>query len=834
MVRVVLAALVIALLTVAQGQAGEEVLVLRVEKPVSTDTLASLGLALLADIGEAYLVQGDGASEARLAQGGKGFTRVMRTQPGFEVYLLGHKGSGEGLLHSAALFEVAPRLYVTAVRTRDADQLDTLPFSKARLVPGPFPEPADADLLDAGVPVTSNPLIEEMVGRVSGDSLWRYISELSGTEPIGTPLGPDTLHTRYSLSDRFDVVEQHIDDRLRGFCTDVFPHQYFVGMLAFYCASFPDAMNGWVVGNEPAVYRTRDGGLSWERQPVDSPQTSLWSVCSTGPSLAWVCGTGGEIYNTVDGGKTWKRQPGPARVTLNEICFLDSLAGWVVGDGGVVMRTTDGGSTWTEVGSGTTSNIYGLHFRSAGRGWACGEDGLTLFWDGASWHTRQAGTDADLIDIGFADDDTGWAVGHGRKVLRTEDAGLSWASQQVPEDASSFLKGVRALSTSAAVVVGLNGTLMRTDDAGLTWTIQQSGTLFGLRRIRFVSDSEGWAVGYGSTLLHTGDGGYTWEDRKRRLPSEAVISLNNVVGKLRGTKSDRQVIICGHFDSISEDPYNRAPGADDNATGTAAVLEAARILCDYRFERSIRFILFSGEEQGLFGSGEYAADARRRGDIIAGALNFDMIGYVDAPPEDIDLIGNEASEWLVDVTGDCAAIYVPSLEVKRLTDPTMVLSDHGSFWKAGYYALLGIEDRDLRYPFYHTTGDTIGNLDQAFATDVVRMAVAAAAHLAKPDTTAPIPGSPLRLEVKAALPNPFRSEIEITFSPADYGDVDVSIVDVMGRKVKSLEYGWVRGKGFVAVWQGRNEQDDRVAPGIYFVVLGQGEHLAASKVVLLR
>ncbi len=818
----------------AAARADEEVLVFSVKTPVSADLLGSLGLVFLADIGEAYLVQGDGNSEAKLARAGVGFSRILSAEPGLEIFLLRQRSFGEGLIQAAGFSRAAPGTYVAAVGTRDIVDLDRLPFSKARLLPGPYPGPAGEAPPGTGIPVRADPLIEEMVDRVSGDSLWRYISELSGMEPIRTPYGVDTLCTRYSLSEGFGLVTGYVADRLGRYCSSVYFDRYVVGTIAFYSASFPDTLNAWVVGNEPAVYRTWDGGLSWERQPIDAPHSSFWGVSATGNARGWICGTGGNIYGTVDGGETWIRQPGPARVTLNDICFLDSLAGWVVGDGGLVMRTTDGGVTWTEVESGTTSDLSGLDFRSAGRGWACGEDGLTLFWDGAAWHVRPAGTDEDLMDIAFADDHSGWTVGSGRTVLKTEDAGSTWTAQEIPGDANPFLKSVVALSPSGARVAGLNGTMLNTDDGGQTWTIRPSGTLFGLTRIRFAGASQGWAVGYGSTVLHTADGGLSWKSLKERLPSEALIKLDNVVGVSGSTRSDRQVIICGHFDSTSEDPYNRAPGADDNGTGAAAVLEAARVLCDYRFERPIRFILFSGEEQGLFGSGEYAADASQDGDRIAAVLNFDMIGYVDAQPEDIDLVGNEASEWLVDLTADCAGLYVPSLEVKRTIDPTMVLSDHASFWKAGYYALLGTEDRDLQYPYYHTTGDTLGNLNQAFAADVVRMAVGAVAHLARPDTSLNDPNTPLELRIKTVFPNPFRSEIEITFVPAWAGDVEVSIVDVMGRRVKALEYAHVPRSGYVAIWRGLNESNERVAPGVYFVVLKQGEHRAATKIVRLR
>ena len=77
----------------------------------------------------------------------------------------------------------------------------------------------------------------------------------------------------------------------------------------------------------------------------------------------------------------------------------------------------------------------------------------------------------------------------------------------------------------------------------------------------------------------------------------------NVIAELPGSVTpDEIVTVCGHYDSTSPSPTTNAPGADDNGTGTAATLQAARIMAGYEFERTLRFIAFSGEEQGLYGS----------------------------------------------------------------------------------------------------------------------------------------------------------------------------------------------------------------------------------------
>ena len=98
----------------------------------------------------------------------------------------------------------------------------------------------------------------------------------------------------------------------------------------------------------------------------------------------------------------------------------------------------------------------------------------------------------------------------------------------------------------------------------------------------------------------------------------------NVVATLYGTdvNSTAEYILCGHYDTVAG-----SPGANDDGSGTAAVLAIANILSQYHFNHTIRFITFSGEEVGTYGSFTYARDAYYRGDNILAVLNMDIIGY---------------------------------------------------------------------------------------------------------------------------------------------------------------------------------------------------------------
>jgi hypothetical protein len=209
----------------------------------------------------------------------------------------------------------------------------------------------------------------------------------------------------------------------------------------------------------------------------------------------------------------------------------------------------------------------------------------------------------------------------------------------------------------------------------------------------------------------------------------------NVIAIRYGTAGMRNpyAVICGHFDSYAQ---SNAPGADDNASGTAAVLEAARVTRGYLFTHDLRFIAFSGEEFGLYGSQYYAAQARADNDSILGVLNFDMIGYVDAAPENLDVLGkinNPPCEPFVDWFTAIADTYTLLPVYKRMVNDNQN-SDHGPFWNNGYLAFCGIEDFWPVNPWYHTPGDSIGagynNND--FCTQVTRTGVAALATLGNP------------------------------------------------------------------------------------------------------
>ncbi len=187
---------------------------------------------------------------------------------------------------------------------------------------------------------------------------------------------------------------------------------------------------------------------------------------------------------------------------------------------------------------------------------------------------------------------------------------------------------------------------------------------------------------------------------------------DNVIATLPGKKyPDEFVVLGGHYDSICTWPWgcDEAPGADDNASGTSGVMEIARILSQYQFERSIIFCAFSGEEYGLYGSEAYASEKASEGKNILGDFNMDMIGYLEPGHTNImtSLIYPESAEELADFYTEVCEVYLPDFDVVP-ADLIGGDSDHTSFNNNGYMGIFPFEDVDNYSPYIHTPDDIVG------------------------------------------------------------------------------------------------------------------------------
>jgi hypothetical protein len=188
------------------------------------------------------------------------------------------------------------------------------------------------------------------------------------------------------------------------------------------------------------------------------------------------------------------------------------------------------------------------------------------------------------------------------------------------------------------------------------------------------------------------------------------------------------ILVCAHYDSISESPAQSAPGADDDASGIAALLELARVLRGVTLKRDVLFAAFGGEEQGLFGSAACAEVAEREAWPIDLVINMDMIGYkAQGSARQITV---EYDQGHRHPGNDAAAKAFGLMMAQAARDYTNLKPLHTDIWSSDYipfeakgFACIGAYDADEN-PHYHRTTDITSTIDFAHLTEVVKMVLA--------------------------------------------------------------------------------------------------------------
>ena len=200
-------------------------------------------------------------------------------------------------------------------------------------------------------------------------------------------------------------------------------------------------------------------------------------------------------------------------------------------------------------------------------------------------------------------------------------------------------------------------------------------------------------------------------------PSHNVVARRNGTGPSpRGT-----IVVSAHLDSINQEgtPNSNAPGADDDGSGSAGVLAIARALKDKTGVNDLVFVLFGGEEQGLFGSKHFirSMSAAQRTRVRA-VVNMDMIGRLNIATPTVLLEGRALSQAMIDGLSAAASTYT-NLAVE--TSLNAANSDHVSFLEKGIPAVLTIEGADSTNEEIHTARDTLDRINFDLAVQILRM-----------------------------------------------------------------------------------------------------------------
>lgn len=211
----------------------------------------------------------------------------------------------------------------------------------------------------------------------------------------------------------------------------------------------------------------------------------------------------------------------------------------------------------------------------------------------------------------------------------------------------------------------------------------------------------------------------------------------NIIAERPGTSSNvGTIIVAAHYDTVPG-----SPGADDNGSGVATLLEIARIFSNLSTPQTLKLVFFDAEEIGLRGSLAFTANKANLANLN-GVVVMDMIGYgcytpnCQKYPPGLPVFTQRKHGDFLAVVGDAEHLQLLNaftstklpvitlpIPLKGLFTPDVLRSDHSPFWYQGIGAVLVTDTANLRSPHYHQSSDTVANIDRAFFTNAAQVVV---------------------------------------------------------------------------------------------------------------
>ncbi len=337
---------------------------------------------------------------------------------------------------------------------------------------------------------------------------------------------------------------------------------------------------------------------------------------------------------------------------------------------------------------------------------------------------------------------------------------------------------------------------------------------------RFIWDVQDWLIaryqemdGIDTVMLHDFP-----------VPNFEAGTADNILAVQWGAKTPQEFVICGaHYDSWNADGYDpdtiRSPGADDNASGVAGILETARLLSKCTFDRTIIYANWCAEEIGLVGSAAYAADCAAQNMDIVAYFNLDMTGYLEEGSDiHVHLMYTTQDSLLGKYAVNLSHAYFPDMPIRQ-NWLAWGDSDYSSFNRNGYAAIHPFEDVHASSPFIHTRNDVLGlsvnNLEQSKRFTELNLGMVA--------TMAGISGYSVaeQEEIRATMyPNPAKESVSIL---AEDGIHDVTVCNLMGQQIMTQNLN------------GKNEftlSTSDLVSGIYVVKILTEKGMVAKRLVI--
>ena len=337
---------------------------------------------------------------------------------------------------------------------------------------------------------------------------------------------------------------------------------------------------------------------------------------------------------------------------------------------------------------------------------------------------------------------------------------------------------------------------------------------------RYIYDVQDWLYDYYGSL-----GMDTVIKHDFKLQNLSITETgDNILAIQWGTKNPEEFVICGaHYDSYAYDGYDpdtiRSPGADDNASGVAGILETARILSQYSFDRSIIYANWCAEEVGLLGSAAYAKECAEQSMDIVGYFNLDMTGYLEEDSDiHVHLMYTTQDSLIANYVYNFSHIYFPEMPIRQAW-LEWGDSDYSSFNRNGYPAVHPFEDVNASSPFIHSRNDVLGlsvnNLEQSKRFTELNLGLVAT--LAGINNYA----VPENETTKVALyPNPAKDAVNIL---AEDGLRSIIVCNFLGQQIEAFD---LNGSNHFIL----NTSD--YATGIYMINITTDNGVVAKRLVV--
>lgn len=587
----------------------------------------------------------------------------------------------------------------------------------------------------------------------------------------------------------------------------LYPDPY--GAPGFRRVRFFDPQHGVILSQTTMIYRTSDGGETWEAIRVAS-RSGLWDMSWLTSQFGYAIGD--SLYRTTDGGSHWQAVRGGA--LQGWVYFLDSLHGWIPG-----AHTTDAGVSWL-----ADSLSDQVAFQDILQGWAFGNSGIRHTSDGgATWQLDTAldcrrgyyfGEHGKLIALGYRENyfertGGGWqgifervsnamyyhglaspsegvyiAVGGdnggGGEILRSSDGGASWTT--VITGYPHWFRGVNFVDPWVGWVVGYEGTILKTTDGGLTWQLQLSGSGGALRQVQFFDQFRGIACG-GSLIVATTDGGASWTPQPLQ---------------------DNTIDLAGmHFlDSL----HGWVSGSSYVNTSRSVILETTDGGLSWQLQHdaflgNVWSVMFQDSLTGWAGSG---ASLLKTTD---GGYSWLQTGFSYTKGVQRIRLKEDGQLFLSTTLGRVLKSTDGGSSWQNLGSPlSLVVSD---ILLTGQNKLLAIAD-----------GPNICQLKTDEPNNILEPVKQHSLN----------PGYVCR-----SFPNPFNSQttIEITVDRSD-GPISLAIHNILGQRILFVALGNLQAGIHEFTWDGKNDHGLCAPSGVYIVTFRSAQFQGALKISLVR